>query len=349
METGKLTWGEGWTVGVQAWAERHGQAVLGPDGLGLLEQIDHLGSITAAARQLAMSYRRAWEMVQTMNAAAGAPIVASATGGMGGGGATLTPLGGQLMNTFRAINTRLAQAAGEIVRSTSSHALHLLAAVSLEEVLSRLLSDYLQICPEVRVRTVFGASDALADLIRGGAPADLFLTASPDHLDRLGREPAYRKPLAENALAIIAPANCGDLPGRIPALLRRSDLRLALAGAGCPLGAYTAAYFAKVGVVTLPETRVIRSENSRGVVMAVRSRRADLGVVYASDAMCAEGCRQLARIDQLPVPICYEAAVLGAEEVDAPANGLLQFLTSVPAANRFRECGFDVPAISRGM
>ncbi|HEX3151992.1 MAG TPA: molybdate ABC transporter substrate-binding protein [Gemmataceae bacterium] len=339
-----LTSADGWTVGVRVWAERHGQAVLGPGGLELLEHLNRLGSISAAARQMGMSYRKAWSLVQTMNAAATSPIVALATGGTGGGGATLTPLGRNLVHVVRSLNARLAQTAAEVVRQALPHALHLLAAVSLEEVVGRLLSDYARLHPDVRVRTVFGASDELADLIRGGAPADLFLSASPDHVNRLGRAPARRGPLAENALAVITPVSHRSLTGRLSTLLRRSEVRVALAAVGCPLGKYTAAYLADAGMKSISEERVIRAENSRGVVTAVRSNRADIGVVYASDAIRAEGCRQIARIDKLPLPIRYEAAVLGAGSDDSPSASLLQFLTSQSAATRFRECGFNLPA-----
>jgi molybdate transport system substrate-binding protein len=297
---------------------------------------------------MAMSYRKAWGLIQSMNAAAGTPIVAAATGGTGGGGATLTAFGSQLVGVVRSLNTRLAQSAVEMVRATMPHALHMLAAVSLEEVVGRLLSDYSQPRPDIRVRTVFGASDELADLIRGGAPADLFLSASADHLMRLGRVPTRRGPLAENALAVIAPAGHRAKSESLATLLRRPDRRFALASLGCPLGAYTAAYLTDVGVTTIAEDRVVRAENSRGVVTAVRSERADLGVVYASDAMRAEGCRQIARIEKLPLPIRYEAAVFGADAEDAPANCLLQFLTSKPASERFRECGFGIASRVNG-
>src|SRR5207302_7229912 len=57
-------WSSDWSVGIRIWVERAGQAILGKGRLELLEGIDHWRSISAAARQMGMSYRRAWLLVQ---------------------------------------------------------------------------------------------------------------------------------------------------------------------------------------------------------------------------------------------------------------------------------------------
>jgi molybdenum ABC transporter molybdate-binding protein len=334
--------GKDWAIGVRVWAERGGQAVLGPGRLELLEQIAARRSISAAARHLGMSYRRAWEMVQAINQAAGTALVTAATGGTGGGGAGLTPLGQRTVAEFRALTDRLSRAAGAPDRGAGPRPVHVLAAVSLEEVVGRLLADFADVCPGARVRTVFGASDELVTLIRAGAPADLFLTADSRQLDRLRPAPTRRVVLAANALAVIAPIDSAVPPGPPGRLVRRADLRLALADAGCPLGGYTSKYLAAAGIPMSPDRPVVRADNSRGVVAAVRSARADLGVVYASDAAHADGCRVLARIDRPPVAIRYEAAAVTAVADDDPAAQLLRFLTSDAAVARFRECGFRV-------
>src|SRR5262245_28243557 len=339
--------GKGWAIGVRVWAERGGQAVLGPGRLELLEQIAARRSISAAARHLGLSYRRAWEMVQAVNQAAGAALVTAATGGAGGGGAGLTPLGERTVAEFRALTDRLSRAVEAPDRGTGPRPFHMLAAVSLEEVVGRILADFADVSPGVRVRTVFGASDELVTLIRAGAPADLFLTADSRQMDRLRPAPTRRVVLAANALAVIAPTGTPLPPGPPNRLLRRPDLRLALADAGCPLGGYTSKYLVAAGIRLPPGRPVIRADNSRGVVAAVRSARADLGVVYASDAAHADGCRVLARMDRLPSPIRYEAAAVAAVTDDDPAAQLLRFLASETAAGRFRECGFRVERLRR--
>jgi len=69
--------------------------------IALLEAIDHLGSISAAAKQLGMSYRSAWDAVAEMNNMWDAPLVAKSPGGSHGGGTRLTDQGRELINGFK--------------------------------------------------------------------------------------------------------------------------------------------------------------------------------------------------------------------------------------------------------
>ncbi len=81
---------------------------LGPGKAALLESIDRHGSIAAAARELSMSYRRAWNLADSINNAFREPLVATATGGKGGGGATVTPFGLEVLARYRAIEDKAA-------------------------------------------------------------------------------------------------------------------------------------------------------------------------------------------------------------------------------------------------
>ncbi len=80
-------------------------AALGPGMAQLLEQIAGAGSIRRAAAAMGMSYRKAWLLLQEMQQAFGAPVVATEIGGVSGGGATLTELGATLLKTYRRIET----------------------------------------------------------------------------------------------------------------------------------------------------------------------------------------------------------------------------------------------------
>jgi molybdate transport system regulatory protein len=76
---------------------------IGPGKIALLEAIRSTGSISAAARRLGMSYRRAWLLVEEINGALRKPAVASSTGGRQGGGAVLTPMGERVIELYRSI------------------------------------------------------------------------------------------------------------------------------------------------------------------------------------------------------------------------------------------------------
>jgi len=74
---------------------------IGPGKVDLLEAIHTVGSLTAAARSLGMSYRRAWLLVDTMNKCFSAPVVRTAAGGARGGGTLLTELGREVVERYR--------------------------------------------------------------------------------------------------------------------------------------------------------------------------------------------------------------------------------------------------------
>ncbi|VTR97926.1 winged helix-turn-helix domain-containing protein [Tuwongella immobilis] len=96
-----------WGIRLRLWVECDGKTILGPGRAELLERIARTRSISAAAREMGMSYRRAWQLVQSMNAAAGEPIVLATTGGAGGGGATLTPRGIAALAEYRRLIAKL--------------------------------------------------------------------------------------------------------------------------------------------------------------------------------------------------------------------------------------------------
>jgi molybdate transport system regulatory protein len=91
--------------------------LVGPGKIALLEAIRDTRSITAAAKSMGMSYRRAWILVDEMNGALASAAVASATGGERGGGSTLTALGHELVDVYRRIEATAARAcAADIAR-----------------------------------------------------------------------------------------------------------------------------------------------------------------------------------------------------------------------------------------
>src|SRR6516164_3320648 len=90
---------------------------IGPGKIALLEAIRSTGSISAAARSLGMSYRRAWLLVEEINDALRAPAVAAETGGRQGGGANVTAVGEQVVGLYRAIEAHARSAAGSEFRA----------------------------------------------------------------------------------------------------------------------------------------------------------------------------------------------------------------------------------------
>ncbi|HLW12163.1 MAG TPA: TOBE domain-containing protein [Casimicrobiaceae bacterium] len=90
-------------LGGSVWFQAGEQTLGGASRIALLAAIRETGSITGAARAVGMSYKAAWDAVDTMNNLAGEPLVVRATGGKGGGGTTLTARAVRLIDTYRAV------------------------------------------------------------------------------------------------------------------------------------------------------------------------------------------------------------------------------------------------------
>lgn len=88
---------------------------IGPGKVDLLEAIAEAGSISGAAREMNMSYRRAWLLVEELNQALALPAVATATGGAHGGGARLTEVGERIVQRYRAIEETAMRATADDV------------------------------------------------------------------------------------------------------------------------------------------------------------------------------------------------------------------------------------------
>ena len=79
---------------------------MGPGKADLLKAIESTGSISAAARQMEMSYRRAWLLVDTMNQCFRTPLVETATGGSRGGGARVTEFGKDILDRYQRMEAK---------------------------------------------------------------------------------------------------------------------------------------------------------------------------------------------------------------------------------------------------
>ena len=93
---------------------------LGPGKADLLEAINRAGSISAAARDMGMSYRRAWNLIEAMNGDFRLPLVKKISGGVGGGGAAVTTAGFEALERYRLIEKKAAKAVRNEIEAFSS-------------------------------------------------------------------------------------------------------------------------------------------------------------------------------------------------------------------------------------
>ena len=90
---------------------------MGPGKADLLRAIGETGSISAAARKMEMSYRRAWLLVDTMNQAFKSPVVVTLTGGKAGGGAAVTEFGREVLQRYSAMEEKASASVARELRS----------------------------------------------------------------------------------------------------------------------------------------------------------------------------------------------------------------------------------------
>lgn len=89
--------------------ERDGELYMGWGRVMLLERIEELGSIAAAARAMRLGYRNAWLWIEAMNRLAPAALVEKTAGGTGGGHARLTDEGRKAVSQYKDLRAKLAE------------------------------------------------------------------------------------------------------------------------------------------------------------------------------------------------------------------------------------------------
>ena len=103
----------GLVVKSKVWLEKDGKLLMGWGRATLLERIDQLGSISAAARSMKLAYRNAWLWVEAMNRLAPSPLVEKSTGGPRGGFARLTDEGRKIIREYKEKRARVREIAGD--------------------------------------------------------------------------------------------------------------------------------------------------------------------------------------------------------------------------------------------
>lgn len=201
----------------------------------------------------------------------------------------------------------------------------------------------------VDVRLSFAGSSALARQILQGAPADVFISASPDWMDAVGAEgllvPASRRDLLRNTLVLIGAAGASPL-----ALTRETDLAPILGGGklamalveAVPAGVYGKAALEWYGLWDAVKGQVAQADNARAALALVAWGEAPLGVVYATDAAAEPKVAVIAAFAPAShPPIVYPAALVSGGDGDAAA--FLDFLSSPRGASFFTARGFLAP------
>ena len=193
-------------------------------------------------------------------------------------------------------------------------------------------------------------SSALARQIQAGAPADVFISANPDWMDRLQAdgllEPGTRFDLLTNAIVLIAhgtDAPKAEIGPDLPALLGDGRLAMALVDS-VPAGIYGKAALEHLGLWDGVAPQVAQTDNVRAALALVATGEAPYGIVYATDAAAEDDVSVVATFpaDSHP-PIVYPAAELTNRDTPATAEFLV-YLRGAEARAAFERQGFVVVA-----
>ncbi|MDB4402063.1 LysR family transcriptional regulator [Algibacter sp.] len=94
----------GYKIKSRIWIESEDKVLLGEGRVHLLKAIQEMGSLSKAAKSLNISYKKAWQLLDSVNKSAKNPVTINSIGGKGGGGAELTEYGESLVLVFDEIN-----------------------------------------------------------------------------------------------------------------------------------------------------------------------------------------------------------------------------------------------------
>lgn len=98
-----------------------GRPAMGPGKAALVGHIARTGSISSAARAMGMSYRRAWQLVDALNASFSEPVIVTAIGGKRGGGAVVTAFGRRLVALYHAMEDKASAAIDDDLKHFASY------------------------------------------------------------------------------------------------------------------------------------------------------------------------------------------------------------------------------------
>ena len=226
------------------------------------------------------------------------------------------------------------------------------AAASLTDVMEHLGQRFAE-TDGVKVSFNLGGSTALAQQIVRGAPADAFVSAGPEPMERLeigGHLVLDSKViLLTNELVLIGARDKSDRLGiEFVEDLADADVRLAIADPDlAPAGAYAKEALENLGLWHEVEGRVVPASNVRVALGYVETGNVGVGIVYRTDSQLSDDLKVISTIPvESYAPIVYPAAVLKRSQHEGAARRFLEFLKGEHARDIFREFGF-VPHVRK--
>lgn len=222
---------------------------------------------------------------------------------------------------------------------------HLQAAASLKYSFEELIPLFNKHYPDVKVTPNFDASGTLAEQIKQGAPADLFISANKakmDDVEKAGKVlDGTRKDFLENELVLIVPAN-SKLGITSLEDLTKDDVKKVAVGEPkvVPAGKYAAQSFESAGLTDRLSGKLIQGKDVTQVLTYVMQNEADAGLVYKTDALTQPEKVKVVAVVEGHDKVIYPAALLKDSKSPEAAKAFYDFIGTPEAAQVFEKFGF---------
>jgi molybdate transport system substrate-binding protein len=195
----------------------------------------------------------------------------------------------------------------------------------------------------VKVQFNLGASSDLARFVQEGAPADVFVSADVANMDKVESEDLLASPsviFATNYLEIIVekgnPLDISSLED-----LSNPDLIFVTTNPDVPIGKYTAEVLRKAGVSITPDSF---ESNVKGIMLKVASGEADVGIVYHSEVIAADGQVEGVEIPaEFNIVAKYPIGIIKNTAHKEQAQDFIDFLLSPQGQALLTQYGFKTP------
>jgi molybdate transport system substrate-binding protein len=240
----------------------------------------------------------------------------------------------------------LAGAACDTSEDSEKRELLVSAAASLREVITTVSEDFQERNPHLSLQLNFAGSGALRQQIEVGAPAEVFISAAREHVDRLFESglvaPGSRRIFARNRLVLVSTKegvrSLGDLRDEAVTRVAIGDPR------SVPAGKYARQWLESEGLWNGIEEKIVLGGDVRQVLSYVQRGEVDVGVVYATDAKLL-GLEPVWIASGPNAPeVVYEAVLVGeALEPRPVARRYFDYLASDTVVRELEAAGFMAP------
>lgn len=223
-----------------------------------------------------------------------------------------------------------------------------LAAASLTDALNEIITEYGKESSD-KITTSYAGSGDLVQQIKGGAPCDLFISASKANMDDLEKQDLIdkdsRKDLLGNTLTLIAAAETADKVS-METLAADGVKQIAIGEPETvPAGKYATQVFENMKITDAVESKIVKAKDVRAVLNYVETGDAECGFVYKTDALMLKEDKGKIVEDvdsNLHDPIVYPAAVMKDSAQAEAAKAFYEYLETDYAKGVFEKYGFAV-------